>query len=177
MCKAMYRDYGEYDNIVYDALQRLKKIGLAVLIGIGVCLLLSACKTEYVPVETVHHEYHHASDTIRERDSVFNEKETIIRETNRGDSALLASLGIQLSEGQKAILILQREIEQLKSEKHETLHDTIIKNDTILVPYPVERKLSFWERTQMVSVGFVATTVIIAVFLLVRWLRRRYKRV
>lgn len=174
-CKTMDRDYEEYDDIVYDAMVRLKKVGLAILLGVGLCVLLSGCKTQYVPVETVHHEYHHTSDTIRERDSIFNEKETIIRETNSGDSALLAKLGIQLSEGQKAILILQKELERLKSDKQEAVHDTIIKNDTIQVPYPVEKKLGFWEKAKLASVGFSASVILIAAIGLIIWIRRRYR--
>ena len=146
---------------------------LAVIIALT---LLTACKTVYVPVESVHHEYHHTSDTIRERDSIFNEKETIIRETNSGDSALLAKLGIQLSEGQKAILILQKELERLIREKQEAVHDTIIKNDTIQVPYPVEKKIPFWEKVKIGSVGFVGALAVGGVVGVALWLRRRYKR-
>lgn len=138
--------------------------------------LLTGCKTEYVPFETVHHEYHHTSDTIRERDSIFNEKETIIRETNSGDSAMLAKLGIQLSEGQKAILILRKELERLKNEKYEAVHDTVIKNDTIRVPYPVEKKLGFWEKATIGSVGFVAALLTCGIAGVALWIRRRYKR-
>ncbi len=138
-------------------------------------MVLMGCSTQYVPVETVHHEYHHTSDTIRERDSIFNEKETIIRETHSGDSALLAHLGIQLNEGQKAILILQKELERLKSEKQESLHDTIIKNDTIQVPVPVEGKVPKWEKVKLMSVGAVGAVTTGAVLGVVLWIRR-YRR-
>ena len=169
-------NYEENNDIMYNALHRPKKADLVILLVIALCLLLTGCKTKYVPIETVHHEYHHTSDTIRECDSIFNEKETIIRETNSGDSALLAKLGIQLSEGQKAILILQKELERLKSEKQEAVHDTIIKNDTIRVPYPVEGKVPAWEKVKLASIGFSSSVILIASIGLIIWIRRHFGR-
>ncbi len=168
----MAKNYDER-RAFYCDLACIVMTAIAVIVALS---LLSSCKTQYVPVETVHHEYHHTSDTVHEHDTFYNEKETIIRETNGGDSALLAQLGIQLSEGQRAIIILRKELERLKNEKYEAVHDTVIKNDTIRVPYPVEKKLGFWEKAKIGSVGFVAALLTCGIAGVALWIRRRYKR-
>lgn len=159
-----------------QSFDKVLKVLVAIAIGVVVCVVLSSCKTQYVPVPEYHYEHTHSTDTIRQTDSVFNEKETIIRETNKSDSALLARLGIQLQEGQTAILILQRELERIKSEKNEVTHDTVIKTDSINVPYPVEKKLSFWERARYYSLGGVCTAVLFGIIGIALWIRRRYRR-
>lgn len=168
------KDY--YEQLFEQSFNKVLKVLVAIAAGVVICLLLSSCKTKYIPVPEYHYSHSHSSDTIKQTDSVFNEKETIIRETNKSDSALLASLGIQLAEGQKAILILRRELESIKNEKNEVSHDTIIKNDSILVPYPVEGKVKPWEKVKLVSVGIVGTVITGALAGVVIWIRRRYRR-
>ena len=58
------------------------------------------------------------------------------------------------------------------------VHDTLvsIKVDSVQVPYPVEKKLGFWEKTKLASTGFVGALIVAAITGVVLWLRRRYKR-
>ena len=147
------------------------------IIAIGVVLMmLTSCKTQYVPVETVRVEHTHSTDTIERTNTVTNNKETVIREASKADSALLAAYGIRLKDNERLLLFLQKELEREKGKEVEHRTDTVIKVDSIQVPYPVEKKLGAWEQVKIGSVGFVAATVIVAVLLLIRWLRRRYKR-
>lgn len=155
---------------------KVLKVLVAIAIGVVACLVLSSCKTQYIPVPEYHYEHIHSTDTIKQTDSVFNEKETIIRETNKSDSALLASLGIQLAEGQKAILILRRELESIRNEKSEVSHDTIIKVDTIGVPVPVEKKVSVWKKLKYRGQGALFGASAVGVIGVGLWLRRRYRR-
>jgi len=169
------KDY--YEELFEQSFDKVLKVLGAIAAGIIICVLLTSCETQYVPMPEYHYEHIHSTDTIKQTDSVFNEKETIIRETNKSDSALLASLGIQLAEGQKAILILRRELESIRNEKSEVSHDTIVKVDTISVPVPVEKKVSVGKKLRYRGQGALfgaATAGLIGVGL---WLRRRYKRV
>ena len=106
-------------------------------------VFFSSCRTvRYVPVERIRTVYQNHTDTIRETDSVIHEKETIIREA---DSALVAELGLKLKENEKAILILKRELERQKHEVSEHKTDTVIERDTIPMPYPVEKELTWYQ--------------------------------
>lgn len=108
-------------------------------------LLLASCRTvKYVPVERVRTEYIHSTDTVRETDSIISEKQTIIREA---DSATVAELGLKLKENERAILVLKRELQKKIREASEHHRDTIIQRDTINVPVPCEKELTWWQGT------------------------------
>lgn len=137
--------------------------------------LLSGCKmVDYVPVETVKTVYQNHTDTVVMKDTVLSKKETIIREA---DSALVAKLGLQLKDNEKAILILQRELERQVSKESEHKTDTVLKTDSIQVPYPVERKLSKWEKVCIdygkVMMGATLLLVVEFIIWLVRQIRNR----
>lgn len=147
--------------------------GIVLLILLS--LLLSGCKSiQYVPVEKVKTEYTNRTDTVKKIDTLISEKETIIREA---DSSLVAKLGLQLKANERAILILQRELERQVSKESEHKTDTVIKTDSVQVPYPVERKLSRWESIKMdmggIAIGgCIAFVIIIIVCFLVKAYRK-----
>lgn len=138
-------------------------------------LLLSSCSsTKYVPVETVRTEYINRTDTVRKTDSVFTEKETIIKEA---DSALIAKLGLQLKDNEKAILILKRELERQVNKESEHRIDTVIKTDSVQIPYPVEKKLSKWEQTKMNAGGIsIVSCIIFIAMIIVMFIIKCFKR-
>lgn len=147
-------------------------------IGIVITLFLSAlfsgCKnTQYVPVETVRTEYLHSTDTVKEKDSTYREKETIIREA---DSAMIAKLGLKLKDNERAILILQKELEKQINSKSESKTDTVIKTDSVQVPYPVEKQLTKW---QQVCIDYgkltMGATIILVIFIII-WIVRRFRK-
>lgn len=119
---------------------------LTVFILMCLLALLVSCKTQYVPVETVRTEYINRTDTVHSTDTVTNERETVIREVNKGDSALLAKYGIMLKDNERMLLFLQWELDKERSKEREVQHDTMIVRDTIQVPYPVEKKQSAVDR-------------------------------
>lgn len=147
-------------------------------IGIVIVLFLSAlfsgCRsTQYVPVETVRTEYLHSTDTVKEKDSTYREKETIIREA---DSAMIAKLGLKLKDNERAILILQKELEKQINSKSESKTDTVIKTDSVQVPYPVEKQLTKW---QQVCIDYgkltMGATIILVIFIII-WIVRRFRK-
>lgn len=172
MCNTMI-DYEEYNN---SWLAVVCHIIFAVVSAAIIILFLASCKTQYVPVETTHTIYHNHTDSVHLIDSVYREKETVIREANSGDSALLAKLGIQLRQNQKAILILQKELERERNKQEEHYGDTIIKVEEKQVPVPVEKKVPFLEKAKLASIGFSASLILIAAIGLVIWIRKRYRR-
>jgi hypothetical protein len=148
---------------------------VVVILIVVVSLLLSGCKSiQYIPVEKVKTEYINKTDTFIKKDTVISKKETIIREA---DSTLITKLGLQLKDNEKAILILQRELEKQISKESESKTDTVIKTDSVQVPYPVERKLTKWEQTKM-DAGGIAIGVCIAVIIMIiiGFIAKAYKK-
>lgn len=137
-------------------------------------LCLCSCKTQYIPVETVRTEYQNQTDTEKLTDSIFRERETVIREA---DSATLARLGIALRQNERAVLVLQRELERERSRQQEHSTNTVIRNDTIRVPVPVEKPLGRWEQLCVdygkVMIGFTAAAFVALAAVIVIWLRRK----
>ena len=131
-----------WTDFILDAVAYILVIGFIVLLVHFLC----GCSPKYITVPEYHYEKHHTNDTIIERDSILKEKNTIIREA---DSTMLAALGIRIKEGERAILVLQRELERAMSQQREAVHDTIIKVDSIRVPYPVEKDFSTWQKLQI----------------------------
>lgn len=145
-----------------------------ILIGTILALLfMTSCwSVRYVPVERVRTEYINRTDTIRETDSIIHEKETIIREA---DSTTLSKLGLQLKENEKAILILRRELERQKSTHQEHRIDTVVVRDSVNVPVPVEKELSWYQEkciTWFPWILFAAIVFLIFILKPWRWLKR-----
>lgn len=158
---------------------RLVRVGLlccenraSLFFTVALLLLLSGCgSVRYVPVETVKTERVSKTDTIIQKDTVRSEKETIIREARPEDSVIIARLGIRLRENERLLILLQKELSEQKSNAYESHRDTVLKTDSIRVPYPVEKKLSWWERQKIAFGEWVFG--VMAVLLLVVIIRKR----
>lgn len=132
---------------------------------------LQSCSPRYVTVPEYHYENHHTHDTITKADTLWRERNTVIREA---DSSIVADLGIRLKDGERAILILRNELERAISQQREVLHDTVIKIDSLCVPFPVEKKLNRWETLKMQAGGYVfALLVILFIVFVVYIIRNR----
>ena len=125
---------------------------------ITIILLASAicsCRSvKYVPVETVR------SDTLYvnrlQRDSVYVADSVFVRE--KGDTVLMTRI---------------RYVDRWR-ERTDTLR--MISNDTIRVPYPVEKELTRWQRIKL-DIGGIAIGVATAAFLaIVVWFVLRFRR-
>ena len=141
------------------------------IIVLTALLLCVGCVPRVVTVPEYHYERHNTTDTVMLHDSILRERNTIIREA---DSAMLSELGIRLQQGERAILVLRKELERALSQQKEITRDTIIKTDSIRVPYPVEKKLTKWQQLK-IGAGEIILFVscLIAVFLWLRFLVRR----
>lgn len=139
---------------------------------IVVAFLMGCKQTEYIPVKEVHTEYVHSHDTVHHHDTTHTERETVIREANKGDSAMLAKYGIQLRENERLIMFLQKELERVAAVSYEHSHDSVMKGDSIPVPYPVEKKLTPWQQTKQDYGGYA----LVAVAGVILWIILRARR-
>ena len=139
---------------------------------VALLVLLSGCgSVRYVPVETVKTEKVTETDTIIQKDTVRSEKETIIREARPEDSLMMAKLGIRLRDNERLLILLQKEMSEQKSNAYESHRDTVLKTDSVAVPYPVEKELSWWQRQKIAFGEWVFG--VMAVLLLVVIIRKR----
>lgn len=136
-----------------------------VLFFVLTAFLLAGCvTTRYVPVETVRTEYKSKTDTIIKKDTIKSEKVTVLREANESDSMMLAQMGIKLKNNERLLILLQNQLNEAKSHYSEVKTDTVLKCDTIKVPYPVEKQLSFF---QQIAVDWFLYSLIVCAILII----------
>lgn len=143
---------------------------LVIFCLIGASFIVIGCKSvEYVPVETNHTEHHWHTDSVKQVDSIYHEKETTIMQL---DSAAMAKYGIQLQSAERAWLVksweLERQIEALQRLTAE--RDTV--RDSIPVPVPVEKQLTKWQQMKVDWGGLAIVVLIVIIGFLVykpRW--------
>ena len=142
--KELFRNYG------YGGLGN--GCGPALMYGmilIGAMLILSSCKTvQYVPVETIRTEIIHKTDTFIQKDSCVVKDSVFIHA--KGDTVWYEKWHTKYIDRWKEVIRT----------------DTLIKNDSIQVPYPMEKKPSRWQQVKM-DVGGIALGVCLVFFILI----------
>ena len=127
-----------------------QSIYIIILLMLAICFV--SCRTQYIPVESVRTEYKTRDsiryDSIYQRDSIY----TLIK----GDT------------------VYQYRYKYLYRYLTTNRTDTILKNDSIRVPYPVEKKLSRWQSIKMELGGWAFGIIIGFLLFIVGWLL--YKR-
>ena len=128
--------------------------GLALVIVLTVLWMLAGCKTRYVSVPEYHKEYINRTDTFLRSDTLFRLDSVVIRQ--QGDTTIIEKIRWQ-----------NRSVNVYKIKT-----DTIIKTDSVRVPYPVEKTLTKWQRAKMDvggwAMGLTATVIIFVIVWLVR---------
>ena len=116
---------------------------IIILLMLAICFV--SCRTQYIPVESVRTEYKTRDsirfDSIYQRDSIY----TLIK----GDT------------------VYQYRYKYLYRYLTTNRTDTIFKNDSIRVPYPVEKQLNRWQSLKM-ELGGWAFGIVIAFILIIR---------
>lgn len=106
------------------------------LLTLATCFV--SCRTQYIPVESVRIEYKTRDsiryDSIYQRDSIY----TLMKEDT----------------------VYQYRYKYLYRYLTTNRTDTILKNDSIRVPYPVEKKLNRWQSLKMELGGWAFGIVI-----------------
>ena len=141
----------------------------------GIILLLAGCDTvKYVPVPEVHTEYITLHDTVRQSDTLLREQTTIIREA---DSAFLARLGMRLPSHDRIFVIEKESKEKAASSGEKIKNKEVVKTDSIRVPYPVEKKLTRWQRFccdyGKIMLGATGILLLSVIIIVVFWMRQK----
>lgn len=126
----------------------------AVSIALAVWLITGCTATQYVPVESVH-----------------TEREYVDRW--RVDTLMQSDTRIIYVKGDTVIDRRDRWRERIK-EVHDTMY--IERTDSIPMPYPVERELSWWEQAKIDYGGAAICIVACAIIAAVVWLARKFRR-
>lgn len=116
--------------------------------------VLAAGCTRYVPVESVRTEYRDRDIERLVTDTVVNNRFVMVK----GDTVF--------------------DYRDRWHKSTEYVHDTcyVERNDTVRVPYPVERPLSRWEKAKMDFGGFAFGGVAVALCAAVVWIVKKRRR-
>lgn len=142
----------------YDPMRRWGCAGVIALYALAaagfvwLAVTLSGCtSTRYVPVETVRTEYKDKVREVHTTDSVVDTRFVYVK----GDTVI--------------------DYRDRVKWRDRYIHDTctVVKTDSIAVPYPVERELTWWQQTKMDFGGMALGAVAVALCVAVVWLARR----
>ena len=124
-----------------------------IIILLTSAIWFSSCRSiRHIPIETVKHDSIYISkilhDSIYQRDSIYVDR--------KGDTVLI--------------------YKDRYLYKYKNLIDTmyVSRTDSIQVPFPVERELSWWQSVKL-RVGEIAIGIIIGLIIIIAWLLRRKK--
>ena len=118
-------------------------IYIIILLILAICFV--SCRTQYIPVESVRTEYKTRDsirfDSIYQRDSVYM--------LVKGDA------------------IYQYRYKYLYRYLTTNRTDTILKHDSIPIPYPVEKQLSRWQTIKMELGGWAFGIIILFTLIII----------
>lgn len=118
-------------------------IYIIILLILAICFV--SCRTQYIPVESVRTEYKTRDsirfDSIYQRDSVYM--------LVKGDT------------------IYQYRYKYLYRYLTTNRTDTILKHDSIPIPYPVEKQLSRWQSIKMELGGWAFGIIILFTLIII----------
>lgn len=122
------------------------------------CLLLVSCRTtKYVPVPSV------SVDSVYvdrfHRDSVYLHDSVFVNQWTQGDTVFVDKL--------------------VTKYKYKDMwrYDTVavVRADSVRVPYPIEKDLSWWEKTRLYSFPVLVAMVAVLAFVVV-WLVKKLRK-
>ena len=127
----------------------MKRLTCIVLLMSAICF--TGCRTtQYVPVETIKTEYK-TRDSIR-HDSIYQRDSIYV--IDRGDT------------------VYTYKDRYLYKYLYLNRIDTVIKTDSIQIPYPVEKALTRWQKAKIELVGWAfGVLIMLAIVLVIRLLK------
>lgn len=129
--------------------------GLVVLIIIS--LLVGCTTTRYVPVPSVSVDSVYVDRWLR--DSVYLHDSVFVSRWTRGDTVFVDRVATRYKYRDRW--------------RYDTM--SVLRADTVRVPYPVENGLSWWEKTRLYSFPLLVAIVAVLAFIVV-WLARRLRK-
>lgn len=148
------------------------------LIACAIITLLAGCRTtKYVPLENVRTEYKDRVVTVHDtvRDSMLR-----LNDVYRHDSMAV------MMRGDTVFVDRWHTLRLIKWDKATHMSNTVagdsassVRVDSVRVPYPVERKLTKWERMKMdfgtAAIVIAAMAIIAGIVFAVWWIRKRIR--
>lgn len=127
-------------------------------LGLLACIMLAGCKTvRYVPVETVRTDSVYVDrwqmDSVYLRDSVY------VNQWTQGDTVFVDKVVTRYKYRDRW--------------RYDTI--SIARVDSVRVPYPVEKELSWWEKTRLYSFPILVAIVAVLSFVVV-WLAKKLRK-
>lgn len=123
----------------------MKRLIYVFIILLMSAIWLSSCRTQYIPVETVRTEYK-TRDSIRV-DSIYNQDSIYV--LIKGDT------------------VYQYRYKYLYKYQYLNRTDTVIRIDSVQVPYPVEKQLSRWQSIKMELGGWAFGIIILFILIII----------
>lgn len=135
-------------------MDRWKLTGIWLLIAMVLLVMLTGCKTKYVSVPEYHTQYVVRTDSVEKWDSIYLHDSTYIYKV--GDTV--------------SVYVYR---DKYKYKYLDRIHiDTLMKTDSIRVPYPVEKRLTKWERVKMETGGISLVIIcVIIIYFMIRFIR------
>lgn len=119
-----------------------------ILLALAICLM--SCRTQLVPAESVRIEYR-TRDSIRQ-DSIYMRDSVFMKV--KGDTVFLYKY------------------KYLYRYRYLNSTDTVMKTDSVQVPYPVEKKLSKWQSFKMELGGWAMGFLVLLLIVIARLMFR-----
>lgn len=132
----------------------MRSEGLWLLFVLAMLSMMACKQVQYVPVETVRLDSIYLTQTLR--DSIVRYDSVYVRD--KGDT-----------------LYVER-WKYLYRDKVRVDTMVSVRVDTLAVPYPVERKLTRWERVKMEAGGYAIVIGFCVVLVVVGWLVYRIRK-
>ena len=130
---------------------------LLIIITLTALYVLVGCRTKYVAVPEYHKKYINRTDTFLRSDTLFRLDSVVVR--TQGDTTVIEKIRWQ-----------NRFVNVYKIKT-----DTIMKSDSIRVPYPVEKKLSKWQQFRLDFGGWAMGVLALGiVFFFIRFFRGKF---
>ena len=126
-------------------------IGVIVLLIIEL-LLCASCATKVVTVPEIHYEYITKHDSIMVHDSISVHDSVVIKQM--GDTIYCDRWHMMYKDRWRDRVVI----------------DSIIKTDSIAVPYPVEKKLTKWQQLKLDCGEILIIIIVLVIFSLIIWL-------
>ena len=146
-------------GVIMEDNRLFRWLGTALLIIIALTALyvLVGCRTKYVTVPEYHKEYINRTDTFLRSDTLFRLDSVVVRV--QGDTTVIEKIRWQ-----------NRFVNVYKIKT-----DTIIKADSVRVPYPVEKNLSKWQQFRLDFGGWAMGVLALGiVFFFIRLFRGKF---
>lgn len=115
----------------------------------------ASCRTQYVPVETIRTEYK-TRDSIR-HDSIYQQDSIYV--LVKGDT------------------VYQYKYKYIYKYVYLNKTDTVFENNSVQVPYPVEKQLSRWQAIRMELGGWAMGIILLFVLIIVGRLIYRSRKI